>query len=118
MSWIKNTLSVGDVKDPPEEVLSPSDIEWEEGETSLSYLGDNGEMYTVYREPQTKVLCNHDQDGLETHPGYPDPDESGPQLKENPEQGKTPVNPEPSELNSPWIHWSHSQRKALNKVSF
>ena len=78
-----------------EEVLSPSDIEWKEGETSLSYLGDNGEMYTVYRKPQTKVSCNHDQDGLETHPGYPDPAESGPQLKENPEQGKTPVNPEP-----------------------
>ena len=77
-------------------VLSPSDIEWEGGETSLSYLGDNGESYTVYREPQTKVLCNHDQDGLVTHPGYPDPDESGSQLKENPEQGKTPVNPEPS----------------------
>ena len=43
------------------------------------------------------VSRNHDQDGLVTHPGYPDPDESGSQLKENPEQGKTPVNPEPSE---------------------
>ena len=57
----------------------------------------NGESYTVYGESQTKVLCNHDQDGLETHPEYADPDESGSQLKENPEQGKTPVNPEPSE---------------------
>ena len=71
------------VKEPPEEVLSPSDIEWEEGETSLSYVGDNGEMYTVYREPKQRyrVIMN-------------------------------PLN------NSPWIHWSHSQRKALNKVSF
>ena len=32
---------------PPEEVLSPSDIAWEEGETCFSYLGDNGESYTV-----------------------------------------------------------------------
>ena len=48
------------------------------------------------QEPQTKVSCDHDQIGLVTHPGYPDPDESGSQQKENPEQDKTPVNPEPS----------------------
>ena len=76
----EEVITQSDVEDPPEEVLSRSDIEWEEGETSLSYLGDDGKMYTVYREPQTKVSCNHDQDSLETHPGYPDPDESGPQL--------------------------------------
>ena len=73
-------------------------------------FGNNGERYTVYRESQTKVLCNNDHDGLEslillcfchilvllmTHPGYPDPDASGSQLKENPEQGKTSANPEP-----------------------
>ena len=40
-------------------------------------------MYTVYREPQIKVSCNHDQDGLKTHPGYPDPDESGPPERDN-----------------------------------
>ena len=44
----EDVITQSDVKDPPEEVLSPSDIEWEEGETSLSYLGDNGEMYTLY----------------------------------------------------------------------
>ena len=64
-------------KDPPEEVLSLSDIEWEKGEKCLSYLGDNGERYIVYRDSQTKVLCNHDQDGLEAHPEYPDPDAPG-----------------------------------------
>jgi hypothetical protein len=61
-------------------------------------------MNTVYREPQTKVSCNHDQDGLETHPGYPDPDESGPQLsldtlesqpEESPEQGIILINLSP-----------------------
>ena len=29
-------------EDPPEEVLLPSDIEREEGETCLAYLGENG----------------------------------------------------------------------------
>ena len=65
--------------------------------SKLNRQVSNGVSYSVYRESQTKVPCNHDQDGLETHPEYPDPDESGSQLKENPEQGKTSVNPEPSE---------------------
>ena len=45
----EEVITQSGVKDPPEEVLSLSDIEWEEVETSLSYLGDNGESYTVYR---------------------------------------------------------------------
>ena len=66
-------------------------------------------MYTVYREPQTKVSYNHDQDGLDTHPGYPDPDESGPQLsldtleaqpEESPEQGIILINLSPPEMKS------------------
>ena len=63
----------------------------------MSYLGDNGERYIVYRDSQTEVLCHHDQDGLEAHPGNPDPDMSGSQLKGHPEQGKISENPEPSE---------------------
>ena len=43
-------------EDPPEEVLSSSDIAWEEGETGRSFFGD-----TVYRESHTKVSCNNDQ---------------------------------------------------------
>ena len=58
-----------------------------EGETCFLYSRDNGERYTDNRESHTKVSCNNDQDGLETHQGYPDPDASCSQLKENPEQG-------------------------------
>ena len=54
-------------------------------------------QYTGSLKQRYCVMCNHHQDGLETHPGYPVPEESGSQLKENPEQGKTPVNPGPSE---------------------
>ena len=115
----EEVITQSDVEDPPEEVLSPSEIEWEEGETSLSYVGDDGKMYTVYREPQTKVSCNHEQDSLETHPGYPDPDESGPQLslvtlesqpEESPEQGIILINLSPPEMNSGNLEWDKVKR--------
>ena len=123
----EKVITQSDVKEPPKEVLSPLYTIWEEDGTS-SYLGDNKpdpqpseKVYsiqvhrcTVYREPQTKVLCNHDQDGLETHPGYPDQDESGSQLpmdtlesqpEESPEQGIILINFRPPEMNSGNSEW-------------
>ena len=45
-------------EDPPEEILSPSDIEWEKGEKCLPYLGDNGGRYIVYRDSQAMEFEN------------------------------------------------------------